>query len=182
MKPTETALSVTQAAEAAGVARSTIWKAYKAGKISATNLDKQLWIEPVELLRHYPQAEFKNQDSETGNVSGNVSAETVETIGNGSGNSVLSLELKFLRERLELVEKMGGDERARLMAHIEELRGERDHYRDQQDGLIATIKEQASSLRLLTDQRQQAVITPVPPMSAAPEASSRRGLFGLFRR
>lgn len=50
-------LSLSEAATAAGIAKSTIWRAVKAGRISATKTDTGGFrIEPAELFRVFPPA------------------------------------------------------------------------------------------------------------------------------
>ena len=53
--------SLQQAADAAGVNKSTVFRAIKAGKISATHNEHDQWlIEPAELHRVYPPAAAGN--------------------------------------------------------------------------------------------------------------------------
>ena len=54
--------SLQQAADAAGVNKSTVFRAIKAGKISATHNEHDQWlIEPAELHRVYPPATAGNR-------------------------------------------------------------------------------------------------------------------------
>jgi hypothetical protein len=152
--------TLTEAAEATGKVRSTIFKACKKGKISyTTDEHDEIIIDPAELHRVYPAI--------SRNVDENVEKETRETIGNGNGNSLLRQEVQFLRERLTGLERSKDDERQLLSRQIEDLRGERDR-------LLAVIEEQAGSVRQLTDQRQ-------PPPPQEPE-QPRKGWRGFLHR
>src|SRR6516164_3964253 len=54
--------SLQQAADAAGVNKSTVFRAIKAGKVSATRNEHDQWlIEPAELHRLYPPATEGNR-------------------------------------------------------------------------------------------------------------------------
>ena len=142
------AYSLREAAEAVGKGKPAVLKAIQSGKISAHKNEHGEWqIEPVELHRVY------NPVSETAGDGG--SEEARETIGTGEGNGgntlgnrLLEQELRFLREKLADIERMGEAERRALSERIEDLRGERDK-------LLRVIEEQAGSVKLLTDQRGQ---------------------------
>jgi len=132
--------TLTEAAQATGKVRSTIFKACKSGKISyVMDESGNIQIEPVELHRVYPPV--------SKNVEENVENETVKTMGNGNGNSLLQQETQFLREKLTDLERMTDSERRQFSDQIEDLRSERDR-------LLKVIEEQAGSVRQLTDQRK----------------------------
>jgi hypothetical protein len=153
--------TLTEAAQATGKVRSTIFKACKSGKISyTTDAHDEIQIDPAELHRVYPPI--------SKNVEENVEKETKETIGNGNGNSLLRQEVQFLREKLTGLERAKEDERQLLSLQIEDLRGERDR-------LLTVIEEQAGSVRQLTDQR------PTPPQPQEPE-QARKGWRGFLHR
>jgi hypothetical protein len=141
--------TLTEAAQATGKVRSTIFKACKKGKISyTTDANGEMLIEPAELHRVYPPVSH--------NVDGNVEKEMDETTRNGNGNSLLTQEVQFLREKLADVERMTDKERRQFVDQIEDLRGERDR-------LLKVIEEQAGSMRQLTDQRAKEAESPPAP-------------------
>src|SRR3954452_2524026 len=138
--------TLTQAATATGKARSTILKACKSGKVSyETDAHGEIMIEPAELHRVYSP------------VSRNVEKETVETIRNDNGNSLLQQEIQFLREKLADLERMSDKERRQYTEQIEDLRNERDR-------LLKVIEEQAGSMKVLTDNSKNKKPEPLPPL------------------
>ena len=54
------AYTLTEAATATGLSRSTIFRAIKSGRISATRIDNNFSIEPVELHRVFPEKRAGN--------------------------------------------------------------------------------------------------------------------------
>ena len=149
------AYSLREAAAAAGKGKPAILKAIQSGKISAQKDEFGAWhIEPAELHRVYPPVS-------RGTTSEPSSKEPGETVGNGNGNRLLEQEIQFLREKLTDLQKMKDDERRNLSERIEELRRDRDDLRDERDQLLKVIEEQASSMRLLTDRRAEALPAPI---------------------
>jgi hypothetical protein len=147
--------TLTEAAQATGKARSTIFKACKSGKISYdTDAHAEIRIEPAELHRVYPAI--------SKNVEVNVEKETGETVRNGNGNSLLAQEVHFLREKLADIARMKDDDRRDMSERIEDLRRDRDDLRGERDRLLKVIEEQAGSMRVLTDQRAKTEATPTP--------------------
>lgn len=121
--------SLKQAAEAVGRGKPAILKAIKSGRISAQKDAFGQWqIEPVELHRVYPAV--------TGNGSGTTHGERQEIPKEVSD---VGADAVALRERL-LADKD---------AVIADLRNERDR-------LLQLLEEHATSVRLLTDERQKA--------------------------
>jgi hypothetical protein len=160
--------SLKQAAAAVGKQKPAILKAIQSGKISAQKDANGQWqIEPVELHRVYPPVSDRSIAETVPTASETVSVETRETIGNTNGNSLLRQEVQFLREKLSDLERMTDTERRQLSEQIADLRGERDR-------LLKVVEEQASSFRLLTDQRQQ----PAPE----PQPAARRGFRAFLHR
>ena len=49
------AYTLTAAATATGLSRSTIFRAIKSGRISGARIEGNFWIEPVELHRAFPE-------------------------------------------------------------------------------------------------------------------------------
>lgn len=164
--------TLTEAAQATGKVRSTIFKACKSGKISYVMDDHdEIRIDPAELHRVYPPV--------SRNIQENVENETRETIGNGNGNSLLHQEVQFLREKLTELARIKDDERRDLSDRIEDLRRDRDDLRGERDRLLKVIEEQAGSVRQLTDQRPQ---QPEPAAAPQPQKPAPRGFRGFLHR
>ena len=102
--------SLQQAANAAGVNKSTILRAIRAGKVSATRDEHRQWlIEPAELHRVYAPA-----------VAGNGKV-------NGERNDTHQAQLAEANQRAAAAER----EASLLRATIEDLRSDRDAWREQ---------------------------------------------------
>lgn len=96
------------AAEAAGLNKTTIWRAIKTGKISANRSALGGWeIEPAELHRVYPPATEKTEKKQP------------EQNGATAYVAGLQAELKASREVAEL-----------LKSQLSETRTDRDHWRE----------------------------------------------------
>lgn len=103
-------LSASQAAKEAGVSVPTISRAIKSGKISAQKTESGGYlIDPAELFRVFPPV-----TSETPRKGDALGTETPNESG------VLQVEVKLLREALE-----------RERAMLEDVRTDRDHWREQ---------------------------------------------------
>jgi predicted site-specific integrase-resolvase len=143
-----------EAAKATGNSKTTIHRAIKSGRVSATRKDDGSYeIDPAELHRVFPPKSAGNGFTND-NLEQTVTR--VETEG-------LRREIDLLRERLTDKDRV-----------IEDLRHDRDHARDERDRLLKVIEEQAGSVRLLTDQTR----TP----AAEPERPARRGFRGFLHR
>lgn len=138
-------LSLKQAAEFAGTTKPTVLKHIKAGKVSAERDDQgRWWFDISELVRAYGEPGTRNG------------------FGNGSGNtSIYERNQQYLQQETssETVPQAVYDElRARiegLQADKEDLRRRLDAAEKERGELIATVRQQAEQVRLLTDQRQQ---------------------------
>ena len=118
-----------QAEKATGKRKSTIQKAIKSGRISATKNDIGQWqIEPVELHRVYPPVEANSTPS--------VENEREETLS----------ELIELRVKVEILEKERERERQGLEKQIEDLQADRDQWRRQATQLLTHQQEQPRQL------------------------------------
>ncbi len=130
-------LTLREAAEQAGTSKSTIWRAVKAGRMSASRTDDGGFaIDPAELFRAFPPERplerFAGQDTTA------VASDTERpaTLGTGGENDLavklaaLDAEVKGLRDLL-----------AEVKANRDELRQDRDDWRGRAE-------------RLLTDQRR----------------------------
>ena len=114
-------LSATQAGKRAGVSTPTIVRAIKSGKLSGEPTPKGGWfIDPSEITRVYGDTPV------TSNVKGNtLQRETlIET-------SVLETEVKMLREQMAWKDEI-----------LEELRQERDDWKDQAKTLLISNQNQ----------------------------------------
>ena len=115
------------AAKATGKSKTTLHRAIKSGRISASKAeDGSYAIEPAELHRVFPA----------------VTAKTPEVLLLRNDEEQLSNTLAALRTQLEIQEKERDRERALLQETIADLREDRDKWR-----------QQATSL--LTDQRTE---------------------------
>jgi len=128
-------LTLGQAAKTAKRSKGTLSKALNSGGISAEKDDKGRWqIDPSELSRWMSANPFPNgleNQSET-------PEETHE-------NSVLGVEVKMLRERIEAMTAERDRERGQLVDQIEDLRARLDGAEAERVRLNA----------LLTDQRER---------------------------
>ena len=120
--------SLQQAADAAGMNKSTILRAIQAGKVSATRNEHDQWlIEPAELHRVYPP--------------------TTEPEGTrklkGDGNDTHQSELGEATRRAAL----GELEVNLLRGTIEDLRRDRDSWREQAQRLTLPVPANARSKR-----------------------------------
>lgn len=107
--------SLKEAAERTGRGKPAILKAIQKGRISAKKNDIGEWrIDPAELHRVYPAV--------SGTVAGNGSGERWET---AKETNALQREVEILRE-----------ERRRDYELIEDLRKDRDHWRQQATALL----------------------------------------------
>jgi hypothetical protein len=102
--------SLQQAADAAGVNKSTVLRAIKAGKVSATRDEHKQWvIDPAELHRVYAPAAASN---------GKI---------NGASNDAHQADLSEAKQRAALAEL----EVTMLRGTVEDLRRDRDSWREQ---------------------------------------------------
>ena len=102
--------SLQQAADAAGVNKSTVLRAIKAGKVSATRNEHDQWlIDPAELHRVYPPAGAGNGKMK------------------GAGNDAHQADLMEANQRAAMAELEVG----LLRGTIEDLRRDRDSWREQ---------------------------------------------------
>lgn len=122
--------SLRTAAQQSGVSKSTILRAVKAGRLSATRTDDGGYnIEPAELFRVYPpqQAERSSTDA-----MGQGAPATSDASAPGATAATLAAEIAGLREILR-----------RADAAADELRQDRDRWRSMAE----------NQQRLLADQR-----------------------------
>jgi hypothetical protein len=123
-------LSLREAAEQAGPSKSTIWRAIKAGRLSATRTDDGGFaIDPAELFRVFPLEQagerFTGQDA-TSPEPLPERPETAEPDGLAAKIAAAEAEIAGLKALL-------ASERARDEALIAELRTNRDELRQDRD-------------------------------------------------
>jgi len=123
-------LSLGQAAKLAGVGKTTLSRAIKAGKISANRRDDGSYeIDPAELGRVY---EIKSETPETVTATRPVVHHTTPAV---TPDAAMQTELTGARQLIEL-----------LKAQVEDLRGDRDGWRQQAETTqrLLTHVQQAS--------------------------------------
>ena len=112
-------LSVQEAADEVGVNKTTIWRAVKSGKLSATqDGDGQYQIDPAELARVYPPGARNADDSDA--------MQQHATAENSSNDIALQVELAVLRERVQALERERdslADDKAAAKAERDRLYG-----------------------------------------------------------
>lgn len=128
--------SLSDAAKATGRNRTTIQRAIKSGKISASKNENGTYeIEPAELHRIFPA------------IAQRSAQQTKETDSNSQQQGGATSET--LRIRLEMLEKERERERAQLEGTIADLREDRDRWRQQATTLLTDQRPKGFFKRLL---------------------------------
>jgi len=123
-----------EAAKAVGKSKTTLHRAIKSGKISASKADDGSYIiEPSELHRLFPSVTPGTTDAP-------LHRNDTEQLGNSSGT---------LRIQLEMQEKERERERALLQETIADLREDRDKWRQQATALLEDKRPKGFLKRLL---------------------------------
>ena len=121
-------LTLGQAAQETGMAKSAISRAIKSGRLSARKTETGSFeIDPAELFRVYPPASSRNSSEQ----------QQRERDATQSEQNTQQREIVILREL------------------IEEVRGERDSLRGERDRLLRVIEEQTGTVKLLTHHQEQ---------------------------
>ncbi len=118
--------SLREAAQQAGVSKSTVWRSIKSGRLSAARDDDgDFAIDPAELFRVFPpkQPDRAAERSEGHDATAVASTET--DAGDQFRVAALDAELRVLRELL--AEMRASKEE--LRADLENVRLDRDHWR-----------------------------------------------------
>lgn len=140
------AYTLGEATKATGISKTSLHRAIKSGRISATKNDIGAWeIDPAELHRVFPPAANRN------------SSETDDLVRDGT--VVLRRELELLREERERERHQFEREIARLEQQLDASEQER---RDKDRQLTALLSDQRS--RPVSD----VIVTPPPVNDAAP--------------
>lgn len=129
-----TTLSLREAAEQAGVSKSTIFRAITSGRMSAPrDDDRNFAIDPAELFRVYPPKPRKSEVAE--NVpeqpetqQKGQDAPPSETIELRIRNAELEAQLNALKQILETEKQRAEQDRLRSDQRTEELKAERDRW------------------------------------------------------
>lgn len=141
-----TQLTLPQAAKATGKDRTTIWRAIKSGKLTATkNADDVYVVAVAELIRVYGPLKGRNQPA----TLHEVASQQPTTAENLNSNNELVAEVAALRAQIAALE---ADKRA-LAEDKTDLREERDHWRK-------AYEDQAATVKLLADQREAPATKP----------------------
>ena len=123
-----------QAAKAARISRTTLDRHIKEGKISVgKDGTGKIVIDVAELERVYNEVDING-------TSQNVADEQNET---SNDNKTVHPELEILREYLDRMENDRERERGQLESVIEDLRKDRDHWRQQATALLTDQREKA---------------------------------------
>jgi hypothetical protein len=123
-----------EAAKAVGKSKTTLHRAIKSGKISASKTDNGLYvIEPSELHRLYPGVTVGTSDAP---LPRNDTEQQSNTLGT-------------LRIQMEMQEKERERERALLQETIADLREDRDKWRQQATALLEDKRPKGFFKRLL---------------------------------
>lgn len=140
------AYTLGQAGRATGKRKSTIQKAIKSGRLSATKNDLGHYrIDPAELHRVYPPV----SEDGTPTPAKKKTGEQTETVRH---NSVLEAKLEILQQERSREREQAEKEREALENRIADLRAERDNWREE----VNKWQEQAQqATRLLTHQKEQ---------------------------
>jgi hypothetical protein len=145
-----TKLTQGQAAKAAGVSRTTIWRAMKDGRLSYEKADDgSFQIDASELHRVFPQANIEGGTGERVRAGNGASHEWASA----NEHSALHALVRELKE-----------DKARLLSDLDRAAQERAQ-------LLAVIDRQSEHVRLLADQR------PAEP-PPAPRPGLLRRMFG----
>jgi len=127
---------LSDAAKATGKNRTTIQRAKKSGKISASKNDNGAYeIEPAELHRIFPA------------IAQRSAQQTKETVSNATQQGDATSEA--LRIRLEVLEKERDRERVQLEETIADLREDRDTWRQQATALLEDKRHRGFLRKLL---------------------------------
>lgn len=126
--------TLNEAAKAAGKSKTTIHRALKSGKISATKLDNGTYaIEPAELHRVFPSVPAERNEERS-------DRNDVEQPRNDRGT---------LHTQLEIIEKERERERQQLLETITDLREDRDKWRQQAIALLEDHRPKGFFKRLM---------------------------------
>ena len=126
-------LTLNQAAKAAHKSKAAILEAIKSGRLSADRNELQQWqIDPAELFRVYPQ-----------NQSDTSSENRDQPLEENHATAVLLERIAKFEERIIASEVERARERRQLEGQIDDLKADRDHWRQQATMLLTHQPEPA---------------------------------------
>lgn len=129
------------ASKATGKSKSTLSRDIKGGRISAARQpDGSYEIDPAELHRVYPALE-------RGTGSRNGISNDQEPLAEHRETPASATELASVRARLEVFEAERERERAQLLSQIEDVKRDRDHWRQQATALLTDQRETTEQAR-----------------------------------
>ena len=142
------AMGLSEAAAATGVNRSTIYRAWKAGRMSANRTETgQIEVDPAELFRVFPPVASQQGAHEVSHHSAQADA----TDNNALHDNALDRELQLLREMLDA------------------MREDRDAWREQARKADDERRELTQRLALAAP-----IAPPASQPAAVPEATNQR--------
>ncbi len=145
-------VGASKAAKIANVARSTIYKDMDDGTLSFTiNSKGNKSIDISELERVYGTL----NTSDNNKMSEDVSKGHIETAKKDSSDNALSREIKLLHEQIARIDQMNERERERLEKQIEDLKEDRNKWREQSNKLLLTYEADKKEQHLATKQKPQ---------------------------
>ncbi len=141
---TATKLTQAEAARAAGVSRTSVWRAIKQGRLSAEpGEDGGIRIDASELLRVFPHADLTRAHERSGDGALNVHERSGEHDATG--------ELSALRAHIEELK----DDKQHLRTELERATAERTQLLEMLREKDRLLSDQAEHVRLLTHQGQR---------------------------
>ena len=144
------AYTLSEAATATGLSRSTIFRAIKSGRISATRIEGNFSIEPVELHRVFPEKRADN---------GAVNQDAIAAaLPDTALIAQLESEIRSLRGMSALMEEQ-----------FREMREDRDAWRQQAQQVTQQLALPQRRPEPVEQQAQQAAQPFGPPVQQAPE-------------
>ena len=147
------AYTLSEAATATGLSRSTIFRAIKSGRISATRIEGNFSIEPVELHRVFPPVSEKRADDAAMNQDALAAA-----LPDTALIAQLESEIRSLRGMSALMEE-----------RFREVRDDRDAWRQQAQQVTQQLALPLRRPEPVEPPVQQAAQSFGPPIQQAPD-------------
>jgi chromosome segregation ATPase len=150
---TLTKLTQTEAARAAGVSRTSIWRLIKQGRLSAERReDGNLRVDLSELRRVFPEAS-PERVHERAPAAASSAHERVRERADAHSEHAELRALQALVGELKADKLHRDGEVAYLREELRHAREERTRLSEERDRLLRMLEEQSAHVRLLTDQR-----------------------------
>jgi excisionase family DNA binding protein len=141
-----TSLSLREAAEQAGTSKSTIWRAIKSGRLSATRTDDGGFaIDPAELFRAFPPERPSERVAGQDATPHEIASERPATLVTDSRTDELAVKLAASEAELSGLKAL----LAEVNANRDELRQDRDEWRGRAERLLAGPQRQPWWRRLV---------------------------------